>query len=256
MPKAMRRPLIVGNWKMFTGVEDGVALARSIIDGTALLDQVDIVLCPTFCGLYAVGRSVRESRLALGGQNMHWEAEGPYTGEISARMLLTCGCSYVILGHSERRTHFGETSAVVNKKVRQALASGLIPILCVGETLEQRDAGIADQVVAQQVSDGLDSCTNEQMDGVVVAYEPVWAIGAGRVATPELANGIHRHIRDTLAGLTNAGMADRVRILYGGSVKPDNAAALLAQEHIDGVLVGGASLQPDSFAAIAGSAPG
>lgn len=255
MANAIRRPLIVGNWKMFTGVEDGVALARSIIDRTVHLDGVDMVLCPTFCGLYAVGQFVRESRLALGGQNMHWAPEGPYTGEISARMLLTCGCSYVILGHSERRTHFGETNAVVNKKVRQALASGLIPILCVGETLEQRDAGTADRVVAEQVRESLDGCSAEEIKGAVVAYEPVWAIGTGRVATPELANGIHRNIRDTLAGLSHAPIADRIRILYGGSVKPDNAAVLLAQEHIDGVLVGGASLQPDSFAAIAGSAP-
>ncbi|MBM3265033.1 MAG: triose-phosphate isomerase [candidate division Zixibacteria bacterium] len=245
-----RRSLIVGNWKMFTAIEDGIALARAISERTSDAEYADIVLCPTYCGLYPIGELLRNTRIAVGGQNMHWETEGPFTGEISARMLLTCGCRYVILGHSERRTHFGETDAVVNKKTLQAIAAGLIPIVCVGETMAQREAGLADRVVETQVREGLSGLSGEQIAGITVAYEPVWAIGTGRVATPELADEIHTRIRNLLAAVSNRETANAVRVLYGGSVKPDNAAALLAKSNIDGVLVGGASLHPDSFTAI------
>jgi triosephosphate isomerase len=249
-----RRRIVAGNWKMFTGVEEGMALAAAIREQAQDLEAVDLVVCPPFTGLPAVGERLRGSGVALGAQDMHWEPEGPYTGEVSAKMLLTTGCRYVILGHSERRTHFSETNAIVNRKVKSALAAGLIPILCVGETLEEREAGQTRMVVSMQVREGLAGVLPADIDRVILAYEPVWAIGTGRVATPEQASTVHRHIRGVLAGIADADLAQRVRIQYGGSVKPENAGLLFAEADIDGALVGGASLDAAAFIAIAKAA--
>lgn len=245
-----RRRLVVGNWKMFTSLEEGSALAAAICAEPSSPD-VDLVICPPFTGLALISERLGNSVIALGGQNMHWESDGAFTGEVSAKMLLTAGCRYVILGHSERRLYFDETSSSVNRKVKRALIEGLIPIMCVGETLVQRETGTAETVVRDQIRQGLLELTNNQINSVVIAYEPVWAIGTGQVATPQQANIMHGFIRSVVAEMTGPKVADRIRLLYGGSVKPENAGALMAQDHIDGVLVGGASLQTASFMAIA-----
>ena len=250
MGASCRRRLIVGNWKMFTCLEDGVALADAICMESSSPD-FDLVICPPFTSLALIAQRLANSSVSLGGQNMHWESEGAFTGEVSAKMLLTVGCQYVILGHSERRTYFDETSTTVNRKVKRALVDGLIPIMCVGETLAQREAGAAEAVVREQVYQGLSELTHSQIGSMVIAYEPVWAIGTGHVATPEQANSMHGFIRSLVAEIAGTDLADRLRLLYGGSVKPENAGALMAQDQIDGALVGGASLQATSFMAIA-----
>lgn len=254
MTQRVRRPIIAGNWKMYTTPPEGRTLARAIRTQAGELSQVDLVLCPPFTSLSAVAECLQHSTIGLGAQNMHWEMEGTCTGEVSAKMLLTVGCQYVILGHSERRTSFGETDEMVHRKVRTALASGLIPIVCVGETLAQREAGQTDQVVCMQVREALSDLSAVDLVRVVLAYEPVWAIGTGRVATPDQANAVHRRIRALLVELSDEEAAGRIRIQYGGSVKPENAAALLAEPDIDGALVGGASLKADAFLEIARAA--
>lgn len=241
---------------MYTTVSDGVALADAVRAQASDLNGVDLVLCPPFTGLTAVAERLQNSTIGLGAQNMHWEAEGAYTGEVSAKMLLTAGCRWVILGHSERRAYFGETDEAVHRKTVVALASGLTPIVCVGETLEQREADQTDRVVTTQVREALSGVDPSDLARVVVAYEPVWAIGTGRVATPEQANAVHRCIRALLADLSDADIAQQIRIQYGGSVKPDNAGTLLSESDIDGALVGGASLEAESFLAIARAATG
>ena len=251
VPHIVRRPIIAGNWKMYTTLSEGVALAEAIRARGESLHGIDLVVCPPFTGLSAVAECMKGSGIGLGGQDMHWETEGAYTGAISAKMLLTVGCGYVILGHSERRTYFGETDDRVNRKVTAALQAGLTPIICVGETLAQREADQTDRVVTTQVRAALDGVSPAALPNVVLAYEPVWAIGTGRVATPDQANAIHRRMRSLLAEHADDATAQRVRIQYGGSVKPENAAALLTQSDIDGALVGGASLHADSFLAIA-----
>ncbi|MCU0958666.1 MAG: triose-phosphate isomerase [Pirellulaceae bacterium] len=234
---------------------EAVALAQSIVDGAARIAHADLAVCPPSVYLDAVSAVVRDTSVALGAQNMYFEPLGAFTGEISASMLVDLRCQYVILGHSERRHILGETDAEINRKVLAALQAGLTPIVCVGETLAQREAGQTGSVVEGQCAGSLAGLSADQMQRIVIAYEPVWAIGTGRVATPEQAEAVHADLRRLLATRYNAAVAEAVRIQYGGSVKPDNAAALLSQPNIDGALVGGASLQAASFLGIAAGAP-
>ena len=245
----MRRKLIAGNWKMNLNKAESQALAAAIVAELGDVD-VDVAVCPPAAYLDVVAQAVAGSPVAVGAQNMYHEAGGAYTGELSAGMLTDIGCSMVILGHSERRHIMGETNADVCKKVHAALSGGLTPILCVGELLEEREAGKTAEVVADQVQGSLDGLGAEQVANVVIAYEPVWAIGTGKVATPDQAEEVHADLRKLLETSYNADVASTVRIQYGGSVKPDNAAELLGQPNIDGALVGGASLKADSFLGI------
>jgi triosephosphate isomerase len=243
----VRKPLIAGNWKMNLLRDSSVALVHQLLDKSRPSDKVEIAVCPPSVYLHDVGSALRGSHIALGAQNMYHTDEGAYTGEISGKMLKDLGCRYVILGHSERRQLMGETDASVNLKVVAALKIGLIPIVCVGETLEQREANQTQQVVRSQCEGSLAGLTADQVAGLVLAYEPVWAIGTGRTATPAQAEEVHADIRALLTKHFGADAAQRVRIQYGGSVKPDNARELLSQPNIDGALVGGASLKADSF---------
>jgi triosephosphate isomerase len=246
----MRQPLIAGNWKMFKTVHEAVVHVKELRAEVKDVQGVDIVVAPTATALHAAAEAARNSNIAVSGQNCHWEREGAFTGEVSAAMVREAGAEYVILGHSERRTLFGETDQAVNKKVHAAIAAGLEVILCIGETLAQRDAGQTLEVLDLQLQRGLDGITPDQVQTLVVAYEPVWAIGTGRNATPEQAQEAHAHIRGRLRSWFGADAAERCRVLYGGSVKPDNAANLLSQQDIDGALVGGASLDVAGFAKI------
>ncbi len=246
----MRKPFVAGNWKMNLTAEEGAALAKGVKDAVAGIANVEIAVAPPYTTIPAVAAELKGSNVGVGGQDMHWEESGAYTGEISAEMLLTSGCSYVIIGHSERRTYFGETNETVNNKVKKALAAGLTPIVCVGETLEEREADKTEDVVRDHVEGGLSGLSSADIAKIVVAYEPVWAIGTGKTATPEQAQDVHRFIRAILASLSDQQTADAVRIQYGGSMKPENAAELLAKPDIDGGLIGGAALQADSFAGI------
>jgi triosephosphate isomerase (TIM) len=209
----------------------------------------DIVVAPPFTALAAAVQAARGSTVGIAAQNLHWEREGAFTGEISAPMLVDAGCSGVIIGHSERRQYFGETDEAVHRKTKAALEAGLTPIVCVGETLSEREGNLADAVLKRQVKDGLCALTPAEFSRILIAYEPVWAIGTGRTATPEIAGDAHRHIRSLVAAEFTPEQASALRILYGGSVKPDNIKGLMAQDGIDGALVGGASLDPKSFAA-------
>lgn len=249
----MRRPLIAGNWKMNTDQAEAASLTEALAAG-ADFEGVDLLVCPPAVYLLAVADKLGDSSIALGAQNMYHEENGAYTGEISAAMLQDVGATYVILGHSERRHILGETDEAVNKKAKAALAAGLTPIVCVGELLEQREAGATRQVIEEQFSGSLAGLSDEQVAASVIAYEPVWAIGTGKVATPEQAEEVHADLRKLAADRYNQATADRVRILYGGSVKPDNAGELLSQENVDGALVGGASLKADAFLGIARAA--
>ncbi|MBI2813717.1 MAG: triose-phosphate isomerase [Opitutae bacterium] len=242
-----RKKVIAGNWKMNKTAAEAVTLTQDIIEAIGRETSVDIVLCPPFTALAAVAHELEGQAVRLGAQNMHPEKSGAYTGEISAEMLRTLYVTHVILGHSERRTYFAETDAFINKKVLAALAHELKPILCVGETLTEREAGTTLAVVQRHVESGLAGVTKEQITSVIVAYEPVWAIGTGKVATTAQAQEVHAFIRDLLTKLYGAPLAQKVRILYGGSMKPSNAAELLAEKDIDGGLIGGASLEARSF---------
>ncbi len=242
-----RKKVIAGNWKMNKTASEAAALAKDIIDEIGRETSVDVVLCPPFTVLSAVAHVLEGQAVKLGGQNMHPEKNGAYTGEISAEMLRTLYVTHVILGHSERRTYFGETDAFINRKVLAALANQLKPILCVGETLAEREAGATLAVVQKHIEGGLAGVKPEQITTVIIAYEPVWAIGTGKVATTEQAQEVHAYIRDLLTKLYGAPLAQKVRILYGGSMKPANAPELLAQKDIDGGLIGGASLEARSF---------
>lgn len=243
----MRRPLLAGNWKMHYGVSEGVALVEALsADLTDLTDR-DVLVCPPFTLLGSLAPLLDGTAVALGAQNMHYEAKGAYTGEIAPQMLKELGCSYVILGHSERRQYFGETDELINRKAHAALANGLKPIVCVGEVKAERDSGQAEQVVVGQLRGSLAGLSAEQLRGVVIAYEPVWAIGTGDTATPADAQAMHARIRAELAALSDQATADAVIIQYGGSVKPDNVDELMAQPDIDGALVGGASLKAADF---------
>jgi triosephosphate isomerase (TIM) len=250
----MRRPLIAGNWKMTQNRASAVALAEGVAKGAAKFDGVDLAVCPPSCYLDAVGRAIAGSKVALGAQNMYHEKDGAFTGELSAAMLRDLGCTYVILGHSERRHILGETDAAINKKVHAALAARLLPIVCVGELLSEREAGQTLTVIRRQFEGSLAGVSPEQITSVVIAYEPVWAIGTGKVATPQQAEDVHLALRKIIAERYNGPIAEVIRIQYGGSVKPDNAAELLKQPNIDGALVGGASLKVDQFLGIAAGA--
>lgn len=230
--------------------DDAEALARGVVEGVLGLSGVEVVVCPPFTVLERVARVLEGSAVRLGAQDMHWEPEGAYTGEVSAGMLLTCGCRYVILGHSERRTYFGETDATVNQRLKAAVAVGLAPIVCVGEALEERESDLTDQVVRKQITGAFEGVAGEAAQAVVVAYEPVWAIGTGLTATPAQAEAVHAFIREVIGQLYSVDVADAIRIQYGGSVKPENAADLFTQPDIDGGLIGGASLQADVLADI------
>jgi triosephosphate isomerase (TIM) len=250
----MRRKLIAGNWKMNTDLAAARELARGVVDGAGSLASADLVVCPPSVYLQPVAELLKESKVALGAQNMSAEGNGAWTGEISSAMLIDLGVKYVILGHSERRNLMGETDAQVNAKTKAALGAGLVPIVCVGELLEEREAGKTGEVIASQFAGSLAGITPEQAAGLVLAYEPVWAIGTGKVATPEQAEEVHADLRTLLADRYNSEIAGKVRILYGGSVKPDNAGQLLGKPNVDGALVGGASLKADDFLGIASAA--
>jgi triosephosphate isomerase (TIM) len=250
----MRRKIIAGNWKMNTNRASAVALARGIVERAGEFRHLDLLACPPAVYLIPVNDVVSGTMVALGGQNMYHEPEGAFTGEISAAMLLDAGCRYVILGHSERRHILGETDADVNGKTLSALSAGLIPIVCVGELLAEREAGQTAAVIRRQFAGSLAGVRHDQIERIVMAYEPVWAIGTGKVATPGEAEEVHADLRRLLAERYNSGSAAAVRILYGGSVKPSNAGDLLSQPNIDGALVGGASLKVDDFLGIAAAA--
>ena len=246
----MPAPFVAGNWKMNPpSVAEAAALASDVARAVAGIDGVARVVCPPAVALPSVAQAVAGSPVEVAAQNMHHEAKGAYTGEIAASMLAGL-CSYIILGHSERRQLFGETDALVNAKVRAALAARLAPILCVGETLDERDAGLAESTVRRQLAAGLEGVAPGEADSVVVAYEPVWAIGTGRAATPEIAQEMAAVVRDQAAALLGSDAGGAVRVLYGGSVSPGNAVGVAAQPDVDGALVGGASLVADDFAAI------
>jgi triosephosphate isomerase len=246
----MRTPLIAGNFKMFKTVAETVAYSNDLRALVKDVRGVDIVIAPPFTAIAAAAAAVQDSGIAVAAQDLHWEREGAFTGEISAGMAREAGARYAILGHSERRTLFGETNGAVNKKAQAALAAGLVPIVCIGETLEQRDRNETMQVLDRQIKEGLDGLTGEQLSGMVLAYEPVWAIGTGRNATPAQAGEAHHHIRQRLKQWFGLDAAERCRVLYGGSVKPDNIAKLSSEPDVDGALVGGASLDAKSFFAI------
>jgi len=243
----MRRPIIAGNWKMYKDVNAAVELANEIKRGAFDVEDVEIVICPPATNLGDVGEMLIESNIHMGAQNCYWEAEGAFTGEISTSMIKSVGCKYVIIGHSERRKYFGETDETVNKKIKAAIDSGLFPILCVGETLEEREAGKTMEVVKTQVSGALSGFDEAYLDTLIIAYEPVWAIGTGKTATPEQAQEVHAMIRGLLSELYSEAFSDSKRILYGGSVKPDNIEKLMQEKDIDGGLIGGASLKSDGF---------
>lgn len=249
-----RKYLIAGNWKMNLNSAEGAELAKEIVSLVGKQTEVSVCVSPTFTALESVSAVVNDSNVSLGAQNMHFEASGAYTGEISPEMLRHLFCSFVILGHSERREYFGETDAIVNKKTLAALAANLKPIVCIGETLEEREAGKVNEVIKTQLEGALVGVTAESAEALVIAYEPVWAIGTGKTATPEMAEAVHVEIRQLLSGLLGAEAADKVRILYGGSMKPANADDLLAQPNIDGGLIGGAALKAASFASLVESA--
>lgn len=244
----MRVPIIAGNWKMHKTVTEALEFTVSLRNLVKDIKGVDIVIAPPYTALHMVSQLLLETEIGLAAQNMHWENSGAFTGEISPAMLAEIGCQYVILGHSERRAYYAETNEGVNKKIKAALAHDLIPIMCIGESLEQREAGETFSHVSKQIAEGLDALRAEQVRGMVIAYEPIWAIGTGLTATPEQAEEVHAFIRQKIKEIFDSETADKVRIQYGGSVKPDNIAGLMAKPDIDGALVGGASLQPESFA--------
>ena len=243
----MRRAFIAGNWKMNLEKGSAVGLAKALVDGTKNITDRDILICPSFPLLHIVNDVVSGSNVWLGAQNMYYEKKGAFTGEVSADMLKSVGCEWVILGHSERRHVFHEDDSLINKKVKSAIEQGLKPILCVGELLEERESGKTEEVVKRQVVEGLKEVSPEDTAKITIAYEPVWAIGTGKTATPEDADSIHSFIRDILRDLYNSKVSENMRILYGGSVKPENIDSLMAKDNIDGALVGGASLKADSF---------
>jgi triosephosphate isomerase len=247
----MRTPLVAGNWKMNKNSAGSRELAAGLASGTRDLRGVDIVVAPVGPYLNVVADALRGSQIGLAAQNMHWAEHGAYTGEISPTMLLDLGCTYAILGHSERREYFAESDELVNQKVRSALSHDLIPILCIGETLDEREAGKTSAKVVRQVKAALSGVSNEDATRVVIAYEPIWAIGTGRTATPEQAQEVHAEIRKLIAELYGTTIASQMRVLYGGSVKSENIAELISQPDIDGALVGGASLDVEGFVAIA-----
>ncbi|MEW6261365.1 MAG: triose-phosphate isomerase [Thermodesulfobacteriota bacterium] len=247
-----RKPLVAANWKMYKTLPEAVDTAREMAACIAA-DSADVLIAPPFVCLSAVHDVVRPTAIALGAQNLFWEKEGAFTGEVSADMLRSVGCRYVLIGHSERRQYFGETDETVCRKIRAAVEAGLIPVFCIGETESERDAGQTFAVLRTQLQGGLAGMDPTRLSDLVIAYEPVWAIGTGRTASTGQIQEAHAHVRGILAEITNKGLANSVRILYGGSVKPGNAKEILGLPDVDGALVGGASLQAASFAAIVGA---
>ncbi|HTV02752.1 MAG TPA: triose-phosphate isomerase [Luteitalea sp.] len=250
----MRTPLVAGNWKMFKGVADAVAYAKEFRALAKELTDVELVIAPPFTAVHGVADALRNSGIATAGQDCFWERDGAFTGAVSAPMLKEAGAELVILGHSERRRVFGDTDADVTRKIHAAYAAGLDPIACIGETLDEREAGRTFDVLDTQLKAVIEGVSGEQFAKMVIAYEPVWAIGTGRNATPEQAQEAHAHVRGRLRAWLGAEAADKCQILYGGSVKADNARAILQQADVDGALVGGASLDPNGFFAIASAA--
>ena len=246
----MRRPVIAGNWKMFKTVAETRAFFEVFKPLVAASKHCDIVVAPPFLALTPAVEAAQGSAITVAAQNVHWEKEGAFTGEVSTRMLVDAGCKSVIVGHSERRQFFGDTEEWVSRKTKAALTAGLTPIVCVGETLAEREGNLTHAILKRQFEGGVGALSPEEFSRILIAYEPVWAIGTGRTATPEMAAEAHRYIRELAATHFKPERASALRILYGGSVKPDNIKGLMAQEEIDGGLVGGASLDPKSFAAI------
>jgi triosephosphate isomerase (TIM) len=246
----MRKTIIAGNWKMYKTVVEAIELANGLKRTLYDINTIDMVICPPFTALSEVAEVIAETPVKLGAQDMHWQKEGAFTGEVSGNMLKEVGADYVIIGHSERRQFFGETNETVDKKVKAALNLGLIPIVCVGEVLAQREQGKTFEVVKQQLEESLAELTAEQAEKIIIAYEPIWAIGTGKVATPAQAQEVHQFIRNLLGKLFNEKTSSNCRIQYGGSVKPENISELISQQDIDGALVGGASLEVNSFTAI------
>ena len=242
-----RKIFIAGNWKMNKTVAEATELVAGLKANAGKVGNVDVAVCPTFTTLASVVEALKDTPIKVGSQNISWAESGAFTGEISAAMLNEVGVDYAIIGHSERRQYFGETDETVNARTKAALAADILPIVCIGETLEQREAGDTEQVVKTQTEAGLAGLTNEEAAKITLAYEPVWAIGTGRTATPEMAQEVHAFLRSVLVGMFGAEVAAVIRIQYGGSMKPANAAELLAQPDIDGGLIGGASLKADDF---------
>lgn len=245
-----RKHVVAGNWKMFKTRDEAQATVREVVGLVGNIQNVDIVVCPPFTALGAVEEVLTGSVVQLGAQNVHWQDEGAFTGEVSVSMLADYGCSHVIIGHSERRHYFQESDEVIQDKLEKVFSTELTPILCIGESLEAREADRVQEVIPSQLERALRELTDPQTSRIIIAYEPVWAIGTGRTATPELAEKVHFLIRSWLSDHSSVGVADQVRILYGGSVTPENAGQLIEQENIDGFLVGGASLDAPSFAKI------
>ena len=245
-----RKPLIAGNWKMYKTCSEAVETARHLVKLVADAKDVDIMIAPQFTALAPVSEIIRGSLVSLGGQNLFWEKEGAYTGEISAEMLIAAGCSHVIIGHSERRQYFGETDDTVNKKINSAIKGQLTPVFCVGETEKERESKDTFSVLDKQVTKGLEGFSSDQLGKLVVAYEPVWAIGTGKTATSDQAQEVHQFLRSMLEKIFGDSFSKTIRILYGGSVKPGNIAELMAMPDIDGALVGGASLDAETFSKI------
>lgn len=245
----MRRSIIAGNWKMNNTIEEAVSLVKELKDKVATA-ECDVVICPTFLSLPAVVKECEGTNIMVGAQNMHFEDKGAYTGEVSPKMLKELGVKFVIIGHSERRQYFNETDETVNKKLRAAFNHKITPILCVGETLEERDLGITEEVLGSQIKQDLINISEEEVKNMVVAYEPIWAIGTGKTATAEDANDTIGYIRSVIEKLYGKEVAEAVRIQYGGSVKPSTIKEQMAMEHIDGGLIGGASLKAEDFSAI------
>lgn len=247
-----RRPMIAGNWKMNLSLLEAASLVKAIREGIQDQDSADVLVAPPFTALQVVKGLIGDAGIILCAQNMHWESSGAYTGEISPAMLSEVGCSHVILGHSERRSFFKETDEMIDLKANAAVKSGLIPIICIGETLEEREAGETFEVLKTQINGSLNNFMASSMlpHSIILAYEPVWAIGTGRTATPEQAQEVHQFLRECLTESFDAGTSQAIRILYGGSVKPDNIKDLISKPDIDGALVGGASLKADSFVPI------
>ena len=250
----MRTPIIAGNWKLNKTISEAVELTTQLTDLVAAMNSVEIVVAPPFTALYAVSNVIKDSNIELAAQDVYWEDSGAYTGEVSGPMLKDAGCDYVIIGHSERRQFFNEINESVNQKVNAVLSHGLKPIICVGEQLEDREAGNTELVIQDHITGGIANLSSDAILSCIIAYEPVWAIGTGKTATPEQAQEVHNYIRNLLKETYSDEIASQVRIQYGGSVKPENATELLTQPDVDGALVGGASLQAESFAQIVKSA--
>ncbi len=245
-----RTPMIAGNWKMFKTCPEAVNNARTLVSLVSDVDDVEIMIAPPFTALTGVFDVISQSAIHLGAQNLHWEVEGAFTGEISGKMIYSAGCRYVIIGHSERRQYFGEIDERVNRKINAALDAHLLPVICVGESESERESEKTFSVLDKQMQKGVEGLTLDQMGSAVIAYEPVWAIGTGKTATPQQAQEVHEHLRNFLANRFDETTAQNIRILYGGSVKPGNIGELMSLPDIDGALVGGASLDPETFSKI------